>query len=62
VIATTAKTTQQGHTLRRLYRTMSRHRELALAVIRPLVLTVIATILIYVMLPAVLAAQAATDR
>lgn len=41
---------------------MRQHRGLALAIVRPVVLAVIATLLILVVLPAALGAQAAAIR
>jgi hypothetical protein len=56
------KSTKQPGPVRRLYDTMKRHRELAVAVARPVILAVIAGLLILVVLPAALGAQAGTLR
>ena len=54
--------TPQVPAARRLYGTMKQHRGLALAIARPGVLAVLATLLILVVLPAALGAQAAAIR
>ena len=54
--------TQQPVGIRRLYDTMKRQRELAMAVLRPVVLAIIAGLLILVVLPAALGAQAGAIR
>jgi hypothetical protein len=54
--------TKQPTDLRRLYRTMQLRFDVALAVIRPLILAAVAGLLILVVLPAAIAAQAAANR
>ena len=52
--------TQQVQGIRRLYDTMKRHRALVIEIVRPMILAIIAGLLILVVLPAALGAQAAT--
>ena len=53
---------QQAADIRRLYRTMQLRFDVVLAVIRPLILAAVAGLLILVVLPAAIAAQAAANR
>jgi hypothetical protein len=54
--------TQQVSVIRRLYGTMKQHRAVALAVARPTALLLVALLLILVVLPAALGAQAGAIR
>ena len=54
--------TQQLQAIRRLYGTMKQYRGLAMAVARPAVLVLIAALLILVLLPAAVGAQAGAIR
>ena len=54
------ESTQQLRAIRRLYDTMKRHRALVVEIVRPAILAVLAGLLILVVLPAALGAQAAT--
>jgi hypothetical protein len=49
---------QQVRAVRRLYDTMKRHRELVVEIVRPTILAILAALLILVILPAALGAQA----
>jgi len=51
---------QQVRAVRRLYDTMKRHRELVVEIVRPMILAILAGLLILVVLPAALGAQAGT--
>jgi hypothetical protein len=57
-----ARDTQQGTGLRRLYEAMKRYRGLALSLATPAALAVAAILLILVVLPAALGAQAGANR
>jgi hypothetical protein len=54
------ETAQQLGDVRRLYDTMKRHRALVMEIVRPTILAIIAGLLILVVLPAALGAQAGT--